>query len=699
MAVSKQEVILEFNADTSDVTKSLGQVEQGIEGTSKATEGLTNQLDKMTGGAVSGLGKLGGGLKTAATGFQTLRGAVAATGIGALLIAITSLVAYFKRTERGAQQLRKITATLGAVMDKLVDVVIKLGEGIFNAFTNPKKALTDFAQALKENIINRFEGLLELVPKLGEAVGLLFEGKFGQAAKTATDAVGKVTTGIESVTDAAASAAEAAGDFADEIARTAQAAADLTDRQNKLKVAEREFLSVRAQTNKTIAENRLLVEDETLAFEDRIGALDEAIAAEERTIAKELEFARERAAILEEQAALAESDEETKQAVAEAQAAVIELETRSLRTQKRLEGERQSLILQRDARAKQEQAAAQKAAEEAEKTAEAELAARQKLEDELFALTLTAQEREELAAQQKFDERVAIAGDDEGLIQAATERLNADLAAIDEKYRKQGEDADKKETDDALAELQRYYDEAEAIVNAGEQQDRESELLQTQARFAEQIALAQKLGEDTTVLVEAQRQAELEINKKYDAQELARAEELAEQEKQIEQTKRDVRDQTINALLELNNAFAGDTEEQQKKAFERSKKIQSAQALISTYESAVQAFKSLAGIPVVGPALGTAASVAAIASGLAQVKSIQSQTFGGGATAPPPPTPAPALSAAATEATQAPSAPTLDLSFLGDIATTPQPQQAYVISENVTTAQQANKKIQDQAAL
>ncbi len=643
MAVSKQEVILEFNADTSDVSKSLGQVEKGIEGTSKATEGLTNQLDKMTGGAVTGLRKLGGGLKTAATGFKTLRGAVAATGIGALLIAITSLVAYFKRTERGAQQLRKITATLGAVMDKLVDVVIGLGEGIFNAFTKPKEALTNFAQALKQNIINRFEGLLELVPALGEAIGLLFEGRFGEAAKTASDAVGKVTLGVESVTDAAASAAEAAGNFANEIARTAQAAADLADRQNKLKVAEREFLSVRAETNRTIAENRLLVEDETLAFRERIGALDEAIAAEERTIAKELEFARERAAILEEQAALAESDEETKQAVAEAQAAVIELETRSLRTQKRLEGERQSLILQREARAKQEQAAAQKAAEEAQKAAEDELAARQKLEDELFALTLTAQEREELAVQQKFDERVAIAGDDEGLLRAATERLQADLAAIEQKYLDQKAKAE----EDARTKEQEAKDAAAAKDKTRRDKERQQELATAEAISAARLSVAK---------------------------------------------------QTLGALAALNDAFAGESEVEQKKAFERSKKIQSAQALISTYESAVQAFKSLAGIPVVGPALGTAASVAAIAAGLAQVKSIQSQTIGGGATASAP-APAPALSAAATEATQAPSAPVLDLSFLGDIATTPQPQQAYVISENVTNAQQANLKIQQQATL
>jgi len=192
-------------------------------------------------------------------------------------------------------------------------------------------------------------------------------------------------------------------------------------------------------------------------------------------------------------------------------------------------------------------------------------------------------------------------------------------------------------------------------------------------------------------LTEAQRAAELEINKKYDELEIAARE-------QRQQASLGVAKSSLEALAALNEAFAGDSEVEQVKAFERSKKIQSAQALISTYESAVQAFKSLAGIPVVGPALGTAASVAAIASGLAQVKAIKSQTFSGGSQAPSP-APAPSLSAAATEVTQAPQAPTLDLSFLGDISTTPQPQQAYVISENVTNAQQANQKILQQAAL
>jgi hypothetical protein len=625
MAVN-QEVVITFNADTQNVEKSIGKVEQGVEKTSQATAGLTNQLDKMTGGAVSGFKNFASGLKSGIAGLKSFRVALAATGIGLLITAIAGLVSYFKDTEEGAQRLRVITATLGTVMEKLRDVLINVGEAIFNAFSNPKQALLDFASALRENITNRFEGMLEIVPKLGEAIQLLFEGRFGEAGKVAADAVGKVALGVESVTEVVEDATKATADYVKEIQAAATAAAELARQENALKVAEREFLSVRANTNKLIAENRLLVEDEKLAYEDRIAALDNAIQAEQETIAQELEFARERARILERKAELAKSDEATIQAVAEAQAAVIDLETRSLRTQKRLEGERQSLILQREARAKQEQEAARKAAEEAQKAAEDELAARQKLEDELYALTLSAREKEELALMQKYDERVAIAGDDEGLLRAATEQLNADLAAIEEKYR------------------------AESNAKS-----------------------------------DAQRQADLD-------KELANAE-------AIKQARLDITKSTLDALSALNEAFTGESEQQQKKGFERSKKIQTAQALISTYESAVQAFKSLAGIPVVGPGLGTAAAIAATAAGLANVKKIQSQTFqGGGGGGGSSYSGTGGAASAATAAGQTPPAPTLDLGFLGEGAQQ-QVIETYVISENVTSAQQANKKIQDQSTL
>lgn len=63
-----------------------------------------------------------------------------------------------------------------------------------------------------------------------------------------------------------------------------------------------------------------------------------------------------------------------------------------------------------------------------------------------------------------------------------------------------------------------------------------------------------------------------------------------------------------------------------------------ASTTIAAYQSATEAYKSLAGIPVIGPALGAAAAAAAVASGLANVKSILAvDTSGNMATMPSTP--------------------------------------------------------------
>lgn len=219
-------------------------------------------------------------------------------------------------------------------------------------------------------------------------------------------------------------------------------------------------------------------------------------------------------------------------------------------------------------------------------------------------------------------------------------------------------------------------------------QEQERLAAEEEARLAleERLAEEQKLKDEAATKDAERRKKELE-------EELALAE-------TIKQAKLDIAKSSLDALAALNQAFTGQSEEEQKKGFERSKKIQTAQALISTYESAVQAFKSLAGIPVVGPALGTAAAAAATAAGLANVKQIQSQQYqsaggGGGGSSY-----SGAGSASdATSAAQGPAAPTLDLSFLGEGATQTGPIQAYVIAQDVSTAQQANQQIQEQASL
>lgn len=67
-----------------------------------------------------------------------------------------------------------------------------------------------------------------------------------------------------------------------------------------------------------------------------------------------------------------------------------------------------------------------------------------------------------------------------------------------------------------------------------------------------------------------------------------------------------------------------------KKMFKIGKAAAISETIISTYKGAQEAYSALAGIPVVGPALGTAAAAAAIAAGTARMQAIKSQQFGSG---------------------------------------------------------------------
>ena len=151
---------------------------------------------------------------------------------------------------------------------------------------------------------------------------------------------------------------------------------------------------------------------------------------------------------------------------------------------------------------------------------------------------------------------------------------------------------------------------------------------------------------------------------------------------------------TLNTLAQLNQAFSQEQEGQSRKGFERAKKIQAAQTLISTFESATAAYKSVVGTPFVGPVLGPIAAAAAAALGLKNVDNIMKQQYNA-----PTGTPATTTPTLPDVAVGTPGAPALDFSLLGEGAGQDGPIQAYVIAQNVSNAQQANQQVQDQATL
>tara|TARA_R110002012_G_scaffold306649_2_gene511524 strand:+ start:19532 stop:21346 length:1815 start_codon:yes stop_codon:yes gene_type:complete len=127
-----------------------------------------------------------------------------------------------------------------------------------------------------------------------------------------------------------------------------------------------------------------------------------------------------------------------------------------------------------------------------------------------------------------------------------------------------------------------------------------------------------------------------------------------------------------------------------------------ASATISTFESAQSSYKSLAGIPIIGPVLGAAAAGAAIVSGMAQVKAITSTKLptlggktppavsGGGVSTPPLPQPPAFNTVGASDTNQL-------ASVIGQQEQ--QPVKAFVVSNDVTTAQGLERNIVEGATI
>lgn len=149
--------------------------------------------------------------------------------------------------------------------------------------------------------------------------------------------------------------------------------------------------------------------------------------------------------------------------------------------------------------------------------------------------------------------------------------------------------------------------------------------LETNAITEEEFALRKiLLAESTENQIDG-------IRKAAAAQQLDRVTKNAAKEKAIEQAKTDAIKGISTQLLDSISANL-------KEGSKTAKGIAVAQATYSTIESAIAAYKSVVGVPVVGPVLAVGAAAAATAFGVASVRKILSTSEGGGS---PPDGPAP----------------------------------------------------------
>lgn len=134
---SYKEAIMEAMNSNIPFVQQINQIITSAKGLKQYMSGVKSEfsaVSKSTSGCTKAL--------------KLFKVAIVSTGIGALLVALGSLVAYFTKTQKGVELANKIMASLGATIDVLIDRAAKLGSALVNLFSGNLKQAGEDAKAV-----------------------------------------------------------------------------------------------------------------------------------------------------------------------------------------------------------------------------------------------------------------------------------------------------------------------------------------------------------------------------------------------------------------------------------------------------------------------------------------------------------------------------------------------------------------------
>lgn len=261
-----EDVTYKFNADVSELNSQLNKLNKNLENTNNAankTEDKISAFGKVTQKAANGFKKLGENLKSG-------------LGIGLAVKAFDSLTGAIMENQEVSDGLSRGMIVIRAVAGQLVEEFKPLGQFLSKVFNDPLKSLQDFGKLLYDNVVTRFEGLMKLIPRLGNAISLLFEGEFTKAAQVATDAVGQVVLGVENTTELVTNGFNKLVEVSSRVAKAGKKALDQSAAvvQAEKNVARLQVLyqGIVEKYDQMAEKQRQLRDDETKTIDERIAS-------------------------------------------------------------------------------------------------------------------------------------------------------------------------------------------------------------------------------------------------------------------------------------------------------------------------------------------------------------------------------------------------------------------------------------------
>ena len=274
-------------ANLNDVVAVLGDIKKGLEGTKKATEENAKETKELQ-----------SNFKKAAAGVKGFGLALKAAGIGLAIEAFAMFKEVLGENQKVADFFAASVESLSIAFNdffKFIENNLSSITGFFkDIFENPKENLEEFADAIKNNLIERFNSFLDTLGFLATAVKKVFERDFTgaleavkQAGKESVDVLTGVNNSVDKVAEVLPKVTNAILDYAKSTYQAAAATIELNkqaevaavinqgliedydrqaEQQRQIRDDTRNSLEVRIEANNKLGE--ILEEQQKLMLEN-----------------------------------------------------------------------------------------------------------------------------------------------------------------------------------------------------------------------------------------------------------------------------------------------------------------------------------------------------------------------------------------------------------------------------------------------
>ena len=261
--------------------QATAQIKQ-LSDTLKQQESAIGDTRRNVGNYKDALGQLPGALGNATQSSLRLFDTLKANPYIAIIGLVYQFINALKQNEKAAEAFEQVMAGIQSVVQTIADVTVEAVESLGflkNAFSDPVGTIKELGRVIQDNLINRFKALGGFV----EAIALVFDGQWKQAAKQASNAALQLTTGIEGLSDriidnAAASAAATKSlqeieDAERELAKQTAITTTEIEKQKNLQTSGKTLQERQAAAKKVIELSKLVRDEEVKFANERVLAL------------------------------------------------------------------------------------------------------------------------------------------------------------------------------------------------------------------------------------------------------------------------------------------------------------------------------------------------------------------------------------------------------------------------------------------